>query len=102
MTIRWSGMRIIALPLTNSTSGGGKISKEILPLTYYHFHTQPPDDNRRPTLFNRVTSKAADAWANFGKAHEQSWKVSLDYLICSVCLLASFGSRCLPCLRPLF
>lgn len=93
MTVRWSGMRIIALPLANSTSGGRKNFKEILPLTYYHFHTPPPDDNRRPTLFNRVTNKAADTWANFGKAHEQNWKVSSDYLVYSVYLLASFGSR---------
>lgn len=73
MVVRWSGMRVVALPLANGSNA--KLSKEILPLTYYHFHTPPPDEKRPTPIFNRITNKTADIWANFGNAHEKSWKV---------------------------
>ncbi|GJJ13278.1 hypothetical protein Clacol_007529 [Clathrus columnatus] len=66
-------MRILALPLTTRacrTSG-----KDILPLTYYHFHTPPPEGNPKVHLLTRLTNRASNLWANFGKADEKSWKV---------------------------
>ncbi|EJC97923.1 uncharacterized protein FOMMEDRAFT_97733 [Fomitiporia mediterranea MF3/22] len=61
-------MRIIALPLTSEAASTGLH-------TYYHFQTPPPAKQRsNPTLFKKVTEKAASLWASFGKAPEKSWK----------------------------
>jgi|ERR1700692_4212100 hypothetical protein len=86
-------MRIIALPLTRSAI----LSKNHPPtninassditLTFYHFQLRsPPDVDARDegkdkkqsqlkTLIKWASTKAADAWAGFGKAPEGSWKV---------------------------
>jgi Mitochondrial K+-H+ exchange-related len=86
-------MRIIALPLTRAailpknhapTNAGG-ISGPAL--TFYHFQLRSPPgagltdaenekkQGRIKSLVTWVSTKAADAWAGFGRAPEGNWKV---------------------------
>ncbi|KAI5119200.1 hypothetical protein M0805_004455 [Coniferiporia weirii] len=61
-------MRILALPLTSCAPSDGQH-------TYYYFQTPPPaDSGGKPSLLKRVTGKATEIWADFGKAPEGSWK----------------------------
>ncbi|CAL1712492.1 unnamed protein product [Somion occarium] len=64
-------MRIIALPLTRATRAPNGTHTH---LTYYHFVTPKPKDEKRQGWANWATSKATDLWAGFGKAPEGSWK----------------------------
>ncbi|KAH8114328.1 mitochondrial K+-H+ exchange-related-domain-containing protein [Phellopilus nigrolimitatus] len=65
---RLTRMRILALPLTAEASTSGQH-------TYYHFQTPAPvETNGKPSLLKKVTGKAAELWAGFGKAPEGSWK----------------------------
>ena len=75
MVASWSGMRVIALPLT--TRASSRASNAILPLTYYHF--QPPsqkfDENGKQNLVKKAINKASDVWVSFGNAPKSHWKV---------------------------
>lgn len=47
---------------------------------YYHFNLTSPDElakNKQSGMLNRLTTKAADTWAGFGKAPKGSWKLRL-------------------------
>ncbi|KAI0056274.1 hypothetical protein BV25DRAFT_1832383 [Artomyces pyxidatus] len=66
-------MRIVALPLTSTLrprSPHGNPS----PLVYYQFQTPPRPENQRQGWVDWATAKAADAWAELGKAPEGNWK----------------------------
>ncbi|KAI6030900.1 mitochondrial K+-H+ exchange-related-domain-containing protein [Pisolithus orientalis] len=72
-------LRIIALPLAKARPSALLVSR---PLVYYHFNLAPPgaaERNKSWTnrMLNKLTTVAADAWANFGKAPEGSWKARL-------------------------
>lgn len=68
--LKHSGMRIIALPLTATSSHAtGRF-------TYYHFQMPPPQTVKEKNLVQKAASKASSLWANFGKAEDGSWKVS--------------------------
>jgi len=68
-------MRIIALPLTTrAVASSQAMTNTIFPLTYYHFHTPPRPKAEKKTVFEKVTGKAEDLWAGFGKAPEGNWK----------------------------
>jgi hypothetical protein len=67
-------MRIIALPLTGAVRGP-KRAENPSPLVYYHFQMHLKADKRRVGWVDWATGKAASAWAQFGKAPENSWKV---------------------------
>ncbi|KAI6129963.1 mitochondrial K+-H+ exchange-related-domain-containing protein [Pisolithus croceorrhizus] len=77
-----SSLRIIALPLArarNATSSTALVNR---PLIYYHFNLTPPDaaaKNKSWTngVLNKLTTMAANAWANFGKAPGGTWKLRL-------------------------
>lgn len=76
-------LRIVALPLARARNATPSTALVNRPLVYYHFNlTLPPDaaaKNKSWTngVFNKLTTMAADAWANFGKAPEGSWKLRL-------------------------
>lgn len=69
-------MRIIALPLTSAVRGQkhARASDTPEPLIYFHFQQQPPPKGRKANLLGRVTGKAAEVWAGFGQAPENTWK----------------------------
>ena len=67
-------MRIIALPLTGSVRGP-RHTEEPSPLVYYHFQMRPKAETGRGGWIDWATGKAANVWAQFGKAPENSWKV---------------------------
>lgn len=71
-------MRIIALPLTSAVRGQkrARASDTPEPLIYFHFQQPPPSKDRKANLLGRVTGKAAEVWAGFGQAPENTWKVS--------------------------
>lgn len=64
-------MRIIALPLTTASR-----SPNHEHLTYYHFVTPPPKQDRGKDWSRWIGVKATEIWAGFGKAPEGTWKVS--------------------------
>lgn len=81
-------MRIIALPLARPAllngnhSPIGKLGLANPSLTYYQFQltaprekTEEEEEGRTQNLVSWVTTKAADAWAGFGKAPQGNWKV---------------------------
>ncbi|KIJ54413.1 hypothetical protein M422DRAFT_154133, partial [Sphaerobolus stellatus SS14] len=75
MPPRWSGMRIIAVPLTTRVVASFQAgTNTILPLTYYHFHTPPPNPEDKKTLLKKAIDKVENLWAGFGKAPERNWK----------------------------
>ncbi|TFY79608.1 hypothetical protein EWM64_g4401 [Hericium alpestre] len=67
-------MRIIALPLTSAVRNPKHVSEGPLPLVYYHFQTPPPPPDRKQGWTDWATTKAAQTWADFGKAPETNWK----------------------------
>jgi hypothetical protein len=67
-------MRIIALPLTGAVRGP-RHTENPSPLVYYHFQMRLKEEKRRAGWVDWATGKAASAWAQFGKAPENSWKV---------------------------
>ncbi|KIK26746.1 hypothetical protein PISMIDRAFT_8770 [Pisolithus microcarpus 441] len=80
-------LRIVALPLARARNATPSTALVNRPLVYYHFNlTLPPDaaaKNKSWTngVFNKLTTMAADAWANFGKAPEGSWKARVPSLL---------------------
>ncbi|KLO12193.1 hypothetical protein SCHPADRAFT_854179 [Schizopora paradoxa] len=84
----FSGMRILALPLTSKAASHGRH-------IFYYFQTPPPPPSppisskdgegdggkksrsRVRSLVERATSKASETWAGFGEAGEGSWKKRL-------------------------
>ncbi|KAI5980729.1 mitochondrial K+-H+ exchange-related-domain-containing protein [Pisolithus albus] len=76
-------LRIVALPLARARNASPSTALVNRPLVYYHFNLTLPSDaaakNKSWTngMFNKLTTMAANAWANFGKAPEGSWKARL-------------------------
>ncbi|KIJ62596.1 hypothetical protein HYDPIDRAFT_114247 [Hydnomerulius pinastri MD-312] len=79
-------MRIIALPLAKARNPpDSKLKPNAVfntnrMLIYYHFNILTPhgtvdDHSWAKILLKKVSTKAADIWANFGKAPEGSWKL---------------------------
>lgn len=76
--------RIIALPMYKRLKfhpDDLMLSKPLVDqmMIYYHFNLTPPDvaKNKQSGVLNRLTTKAADTWAGFGKAPKGSWKLRL-------------------------
>lgn len=75
--------RIIALPMYKRLKfhpDSLMLSKPVVDqmMIYYHFNLTSPDElakNKQSGMLNRLTTKAADTWAGFGKAPKGSWKV---------------------------
>jgi len=74
--------RIIALPMYKQLKfhpDNLMLSKPLVDqmMIYYHFNLTPPDvaKNKQSGMLNKLTTKAADTWAGFGKAPKGSWKV---------------------------
>jgi len=77
MVSRRNALRIIALPLTTGRVTAGpksQTSRAVFPLTYYHFHVPPANNDRPLTLFKRTIDKATELWGGLGKAPEGNWK----------------------------
>lgn len=87
-------LRIIALPLARARNATSSTALANRPLVYYHFNLTPPDAAAKNKswingVLNKLTTMSADAWANFGKAPEGSWKARvpsfyLRRLLCEV------------------
>jgi len=75
-------MRIIALPLARAKFPlkPHTVFNANRLLVYYHFNLVSPcgaegEQSWAKIFLSKVTTKAADIWANFGKAPEGSWKL---------------------------
>ena len=83
MSVAKRSLRIFALPLSkqsvdvNTNTIGIRKGKHALLNTYYHFVTGPHSEVERgnPSLLSRLMDKAANTWADWGKATPGTWKV---------------------------
>lgn len=68
-------LRIIALPLTRKPLSFKNALQDTHPLIYYHFQTPPVQEAARKGAIAWMTRTVTNAWSNFGKAPEGSWKL---------------------------
>ena len=73
---RKHAVRIFALPLATRSRAKGLTEC----LTYYHFETPTPPEGATQGWTTRVQHKAAELWANLGRAPEGNWRVRHCFL----------------------
>lgn len=66
-------IRILALPLASAAKTPEASSPGLL--TYYHFLTPPPPEDKGRNWTKWAAQKATSLWAGFGKAKDGSWQV---------------------------
>lgn len=93
-------MRILALPLVAASKHSRTDGVASTHLTYYHFATPPPREDKGQSWAQWASDKAAGLWGGFGKAPEGTWKVLLNFHL-QACFALQRHRLCGPGMRDL-